>query len=139
MQLSWQDQPEITMLALLDTGASCPLISAKFAQQHQTPANRKITLLPISTFEGVILPNMGERYTHQLKLRYGTHITMEAFAIAPLDQSSDIILPYWWIVQYTPLGLTDPKGHIGLQAPTVRSSALSRRLAASPSNTQMTS
>ena len=95
MQLSWQDQPEITVLALLDTCASCPLISVKFAQHHQTPTISRITPLPISTFDGVILPNAGKRYTHQLKLRHGIHVTMEAFEIGPLHQSSDIILPHW--------------------------------------------
>ena len=117
MQLSWQGQPEITVLALLDTGASCPLISAKFAQHHQTPAISRITPLPISTFDGVILSNAGKRYTQQLKLRHANHVTMEAFEIGPLDQSSDIILPHWWIVQHTPLGLTDSKGHISFTSP----------------------
>ena len=76
----------------------------------------RITPIPISTFDGAMLPNAGNQYTEQLKLHLGSHVTMEVFEIGQLDQSSNIILPHWWMVQERHHGLSNPKGNIGFRS-----------------------
>ena len=60
MQLSWRDQEETTIFALLDTGATCALISTKFIEQYGTPSEMREILLSISTFDGATLPDAGK-------------------------------------------------------------------------------
>jgi len=117
MQIFWKDTDEITVLALLDTGATCPLIASNFVDQHRTPHEIREAPLPISTFDGATLPGAGLRYTHRLRLRHGEHVTREAFEIGPLEPSSDIILPHWWMVKHPPVGL--------IEAPDEGSSSIS--------------
>ena len=76
MQISWKRQEELTILALLDTGATCPLISSKFVQRHGPPCETREAALPITTFDGVPLRDAGKAYTHPLRLRHGEHISM---------------------------------------------------------------
>ena len=109
MQLSWRDQEETTILALLDTGATCALISTKFVEQYGAPSETREVPLSISTFDGATLPDAGKRYTHPLRLRHGEHVTMEAFEISRLEESSEIILPHWWMIDHPPIGLLEGK------------------------------
>jgi hypothetical protein len=39
------------------------------------------------------------QYTFPVTLQYESHCTKEIFEIGPMEDLSDIILPYWWIVK----------------------------------------
>ena len=107
-------------MALLDTGATCPPISTWLVEAHGIPFEVREAPLPISTFDGAALPDAGKAYTHVLRLRHNEHVTPLAFEIAPLEPSSDIILPHWWMVEHPPIGLTEGSGSgrdIGFTSP----------------------
>ncbi|KAF8534497.1 hypothetical protein BDD12DRAFT_643133, partial [Trichophaea hybrida] len=50
----------------------------------------------------------GGQYTFPVTLWYESHYTKETFEIGPMEDSSDIMLPYWWMVKYGALsGVTE--------------------------------
>ena len=50
-----------------------------------------------------------KRYAHPLRLRHGEHVTTEAFEISRPEESSDIILPHWWMIDHPPIGPLEGK------------------------------
>ena len=95
MQLSWSKGEEQTILVLTDTGATIPVLAKQFVQRHGIPCKQREAALPISTFDGTILPGIGKEFIQWLQLRHGHHVTLEAFEVGPLEMSSDAILPNW--------------------------------------------
>ena len=44
------------------------------------------------------------RYTHPLRLCHGEHGMTEVFEISRPEESSDIILAHWWMIDHPPIG-----------------------------------
>jgi hypothetical protein len=42
----------------------------------------------------------GWQYTFPITLWYESHYTKESFEIGLMEDLSDIMLPYWWIVKH---------------------------------------
>ena len=93
----------------MDTGATCALISTECVEQYGTPAVRREIPLSRSTFAGAILLNPGKRYMDSLRVRHGEHVTIKAFEISRSEESSDIILPHWRMIDHLPIGLLEGK------------------------------
>ena len=61
----------------------------------------------VKTFNGESVEGAGWQYTFPITLQYESHYTKETFEIGPIEDSSDIMLPYWWIIKYGALsGIT---------------------------------
>ena len=105
MQLSWSGGGEQTILILLDTGATIPVLAKQFVHRHGVPCRQREAALPISTFDGSTLPGIGKEFTQRLQLRHGHHVTLEAFEVGPLEMSSDAILPNWWMQRHPPINI----------------------------------
>ena len=62
----------------------------------------------VENFNGERVEEAGWQYTFPVTLRYESYYTKETFEIGPMEDSSDIMLPYWWIVKHGALsGVTE--------------------------------
>jgi hypothetical protein len=61
-----------------------------------TPTEPKI----VKNVNGERAEEAGWQYTFTVTLRYESHYTKETFEIRPIEDSSDIMLPYCWIMKH---------------------------------------
>ena len=54
----------------------------------------------VKNLNGKRVEGAGWQYTFPVTLQYESHYTKETFKIDPIENSSDIILPYWWIIKH---------------------------------------
>jgi hypothetical protein len=76
-----------------------------------------IHVVPLVTWmKPMIVKNINEervqdarwQYTVPVILRYDTYYTEESYKIGPMEDTSDIMVPYWWIIKFGALsGVTD--------------------------------
>ena len=63
----------------------------------------------------------GQAYTQSCTLRVGAHHTRETFAIAPLQDDHDILLPWCWIIMHlTQYVLTGRESDLKFDSPTCK-------------------
>jgi hypothetical protein len=54
----------------------------------------------VKNFHGARVEEAGWLYTIPITQQHESHYIKEFFEIDPMEYSSDIKLPYWWIVKY---------------------------------------
>jgi hypothetical protein len=62
----------------------------------------------VENFNGQRIEGADWQNSFPITLQYESHYTKETFEIDPMHDSSDVILPYWWIVKHGALsGVTE--------------------------------
>jgi len=89
---------------LLDTGCSIPLINQRTVEKLGIPLQRHNLAIPIENFTGQLVEGAGGYYTKPLLLRHRRYVTRESFEVAPMEEGTDIFLPFWWIAKHPPQG-----------------------------------
>jgi hypothetical protein len=101
MILRWNEKERI-IRALLDWGASIPVLSKQWAIKNQVPTFQREKRLMIETFAGSTHADIGLTYSYPLRLQHRKHFSVESFEITPTDLECDVILPFWWIAKHPP-------------------------------------
>lgn len=100
---------EIPVRALLDPGASGPVMSEDLVKRWNIPHTVRTIPKPLEAFNTTINLDSGKTYSKEVVLRHqAEHFSRISFEISPLDQECDILLPYWWLQQHQPDHLWDP-------------------------------
>jgi len=108
MFASFRDEKNVPVRVLLDTGCDTPMMSKQWADSHCVPLVTETEPKIVESFNGERVEGAGWQYTFPVTLRYESHYTKETFEIGPMEDSSDIMLPYWWIVKHGALsGVTE--------------------------------
>jgi len=87
---------------LLDTGCSIPLINRKTVVRLGIPLLRHDSAIPIENFTGEAVKGAGQYYTKPLTLQHQRHTIRESFEVSPMEEGTDIFLPFWWIAEHPP-------------------------------------
>ena len=62
----------------------------------------------VENFNGERVEGADWQYTFPITLQYESNYTKEPFGINPMEDSSDVLLPYWWIIKHGALnGVTE--------------------------------
>src|ERR1700731_1136524 len=105
---SFRDKKNVPVRVLLDTGCDTPMMSKQWADSHGVPLVTRTEPKIVENFNGERVEGAGWQYTFPVTVRYESHYTKETFKIGPMEDSSDIMLPYWWIVKHGALsGVTE--------------------------------
>jgi hypothetical protein len=84
------------------------MMSKQWAESHGVPLVTRTEPKIVENFNGQRVEGAGWQYTFPVTLRYESHYTKETFEIGPMEDSSDVMLPYWWIVKHGALsGVTE--------------------------------
>jgi len=89
---------------LLDTGCSIPLINQRTVEKLRIALLRHNSAIPIENFTGQTVEGAGQYHTKLLLLQYRRHVTRESFKVSPMEEGTDIFLPFWWIAKHPPQG-----------------------------------
>ena len=100
MFASFRDKKNIPVRVLLDTGYDTLMMSKQWADSHGVPLVTRTEPKIVENFNGERVEGAGWQYTFPVTLRYESHYTKETFEIGPMEDLSDIMLPYWWIVKH---------------------------------------
>lgn len=119
MFLSWNDKEEFLARCLVDSGASCFTVSERMVEKYRIPTVRRRKPIQMVNFEGVSVSTAGQQYTFPLTIRLGDHFDKATFEVSPMEDSCDLILPWWYLVKHQPSGLWD--GDIKFDSPHCRS------------------
>ena len=104
--LSWEgEEKSLPVRCLLDTGSTSFLISDVFVEMFFVPKVKRDVPVPIFDFEGKLVPGAGQAFTHPLIFQYNDHFCKETFEVASMEDSHDIIVPYWWLAKHQPDGM----------------------------------
>lgn len=87
---------------LLDTGCSIPLINQKTVKRLGILTKQLDTAIPIENFTGQTVEVAGQHYTKPLLLQHWQHFTQECFEVFPMEEGTDIFLPFWWVAKHPP-------------------------------------
>jgi len=60
------------------------------------------TAIPIENFTGQTVEVAGQHYTKPLLLQHWQHFTQECFEVFPMEEGTDIFLPFWWVAKHPP-------------------------------------
>ena len=100
MKLSWGDNPEINVRVMLDPGANVPLLSQSLVGEHKVPVVLRERAEIIAGYDGAEGKGTGSAYTFACTLNLADHYTKESFEVSPLQHDHDILMPWWWTLQY---------------------------------------
>jgi len=95
---------------LLDSGASCFLISEKLVGQLDIPYKVRKKPIRIVGFDGLSSSSGGQRFTHPITLEIGNGHRSPISAEIALTGRYDLIIPFgWWYHEHHLSHLHDPK------------------------------
>jgi len=86
---------------LLDSGCTTPIASEKWVEEHKIAFVACEEQKEIENFAGDTVENCGWCYTFPITCQHGNYYSKETFDISPMEDSCDLMLPFWWIVQHT--------------------------------------
>ena len=116
--LSWEEEKSLPVRCLLDTGSTSFLISDVFVEMFCVPKVKRDVPVPIFDFEGKLVKGAGHAFTHPLLFSYDDHWAKETFEVAPMEDSHDIIVPYWWLAKHQPEGIFNNRSkHLKFSSP----------------------
>ena len=95
MFASFQDKKNVPVRVLLDTGCDTPMMSKQWADSHGLPLVTPTEPNIVETFNEERVEGVGWQYTFAVTLWYESNYAKETFEIGPMEDLSDIILPYW--------------------------------------------
>jgi hypothetical protein len=75
-------------------------MSKQWADSHSVPLMTRTEPKIVENFNSERIEEAGGKYTFPVTLQYESHYTKEIFEIGPIEDSFDIILPYWLIVKH---------------------------------------
>jgi hypothetical protein len=61
----------------------------------------------MQNFAGDTVENCSWCYTFPITCQHGDHFSKETFEIGPMEDSCDLMLPYWWIFKHKSQGFAD--------------------------------
>jgi hypothetical protein len=105
--ISFRGKKNIPARVLLDSGCTTPIASEKWIEEHNVQFVTRKELKNIRNFAGDTVENYGWCYTFPITGQHGDHYSKETFEIGCMEDSYDVMLPYWWIVKYKARGFTD--------------------------------
>jgi hypothetical protein len=111
MILRWNNKERLVR-ALLDWGATLPLLSKEWAIKINVLTYKCDRQLIIENFSGKAEPEIGKAYSYPLRLQHRKQYSVESFEISPMDSEYDVILPFWWIAKHPPSKTYGPPEHI---------------------------
>jgi len=99
---------EVTVRALLDPGATVPVLSDKVVEALHIPTIRRKEPRLLSSWNSEVSKDAGALHTPELILRHQSdHFSRISFEISPLDDECDMIIPHWWLQQHRPSSFWD--------------------------------
>jgi hypothetical protein len=118
-ELKARKRPEITMLisfrskkniparVLHDSGCTTSIASERWIEELNVPFVTHKEQKEIQNFAGDIVEDCGWCYPFPITCQHGDHYSKETFEIGPMEDSCDLILPYWWIVKHKARGFAN--------------------------------
>jgi len=95
MLISFRGKKNIPARVLLDSGCTTPIASEKRIEEHNVPFFTRKDQKEIQNFAGDTVGNCGWCYTFPITCQHGDHYSKETFEIGPMEDSCDLMLPYW--------------------------------------------
>jgi len=105
--ISFRGKKNIPARVLLDSGYNAPFASENWIKENNVPFVTLRELKDIQDFPGETVENCGWCYTFLITCQHGDHYSKETFEIGSMEDSCDLMLPYWWIVKHKAKGLAD--------------------------------
>ena len=100
MFASFRDKKNIPVRVLLDTGCDTPMLSKQWADSHGVLLVTRTEPKIVENINGERVEGADWQYTFPVTLQYKSHYTKEIFEIGPIQDLSDIMFPYLWIVKH---------------------------------------
>jgi hypothetical protein len=91
----------------LDAGCTTPIASAKWIEEHNVPYVTSKERKKIQNFAEDTGEDCGWCYTFPITCQHGDNYSKETFEIGSMEDSCDLMLPYWWIVKHKAMGFAD--------------------------------
>ena len=85
---------------MLDPGANVPVSSQSLVGEHKIPVLLRERAEIISSYNGTGSKGTGSANTFACTLSLADHYTKECFEESPLQDDHDILMPWWWTLQY---------------------------------------
>jgi hypothetical protein len=94
MFASYWKKKNIPVSLLLDAGCDTSMMSKLWADLHGITTVARMEIKIVENFNGVWVEEADLQSTFPITLWYESHHTKETFEIGPMEDSSDIMLPY---------------------------------------------
>jgi hypothetical protein len=107
MVISFWDKKHIPARVLLDSGCTAPIASAKWIEHHNDPFVTCKEQKEIHNFAEETVEDCGWCYTFPITCEHGDRYSKETFEIGQMEDSCNLMLPYWWIVKHKAQGFAD--------------------------------
>jgi hypothetical protein len=92
---SFRNKKNVPVRVLLDTRCDTPMMSKLWADSHGVPLVIRPEPKIVENFNGESVDEADWQYTFPVTLRYESYYIKKLFTIGPMEDSSDIMLPYW--------------------------------------------
>jgi hypothetical protein len=98
MFVSIRDHKNLPVRVFMDTGCDTPIMLKQWADSHAVLLRTRMEPKTVENFNRERVEEARSSYTFCVTLRYESNYAKETFQISLIEDLSDIILPYWWIV-----------------------------------------
>ena len=115
MLISYPGKKNIAARVVLDSWCTTPVASEKWIEQHIVQFVTRKKQKEIQNFARETVEDCSWCYTFSITCQHEDHYSKETFEIGPMEDSYDLMLPYWWMVKYEPKGFAD-EGKISFES-----------------------